>query len=65
MRYNWTEKDLRPWYKHSLPETGLKVLIYSGDVDAAVKHDLSIGFILCPKMRIKNQNFNSYAICYG
>jgi len=34
--YIFSEKDLRPWYKKVLPTTGLKVLIFSGDVDAAV-----------------------------
>jgi len=34
--YEWSETDLRPWYRDELPKTGLKVLIYSGDVDACI-----------------------------
>lgn len=34
--YKFSFKDLRPWYMNDLPKLNLKVLIYSGDVDACI-----------------------------
>jgi len=43
--YQWGVTDLRPWYKEKLPGSGLRILIYSGDVDACVLTSWTEGWI--------------------